>query len=569
MSVEGTLGKEGTFKGSEEIWEFNRVVQVIENANKTDDSIPSPIINDTGQIKDNNIIKDGQINGLQDIESEVIEVQNCSQNKIKVGGVRESFSLDDLEECVSKSKDIESSQSFDRLNSEDSEALDTSEIVEFTQSLDSLDEESLVSTVVKKNAFHESHSLELLDDSKKHARHHTRNKSMSVSSYHWSKSVDVLNKPCKGDGLSLDRQRIDAQLQCYDEALRELAEEQKVKQELLNRALQSSTNLNLKQSLSCDVVESKVSVIPKASTCQKEPFSTSSHLNRNSFDGSNCSLPPKDNYKQVNKSNTVEVLNLKSIFKENANVFGESSLPQILDLNQDCVFISEKCLPPSGGTLSFKQTSCKQRSNSASSRPKRRSFEGKQKFYNSLELPTRKKGQVASSKSFINSNKSYIVANMPEVQNGVKCFVNSNQNLQTLSHESPKPPPRVKKSLKKEKSDGELRNKSDTREETKKRVGRSISLYMEHINIDEPSKKQIVDNKDLCLCEKSESDSDWSERPLHNKRKQFSTMRGVVADSEDSNEEDPPFWLSTGKDGCFSRQDTVIYNEHANGINGM
>lgn len=181
---------------------------------------------------------------------------------------------------------------------------------------------------------------------------------------------------------------------------------------------------------------------------------------------------------------------------------------------------------------------------------------------------------MSSSKScMLDSSKSNIQQHMSEVESEIKCLPNSTQNFPPSAditcHKSPKPPPRVKKSLKKEKSDSELRKKSDTREGNKKKVGRTMSLYMDHIKSDESLKKHVVENKEMFFCERSESDSDWSERPVHNKRKQFSAMRGVVADSEDSNEEDPPFWLSTGKDGGFSRQDTVIYNEHANGVNGM
>lgn len=494
-----------------------------------------------------------------------MEIEKC-QNKAKPGHVKESLSLDDLDECVSKSRDFESCQSCSEVYGGPAECPEyRSDMIELTHSLDSLDEEPMTSTVVKRNVFQESHSLDLLDDSKKISRQHARNKSVSMTSHQWSKSVDVLSK---GD---MDRQRIDAQLECYDEALRELAEEQKVKQQLLNKVFDLSlrptfdtVKLNLK-------MQSKPSISPKELYTKVET--------QCSDDESNCSQISNKIYNHLHKSNTIDAVNSKcsqiETLSEN-NVGNTNIIPlecntikfeqdQLVDLDQKHTVRITKHISPSQEENCHKQKSCKLRSSSVSCKSKRHSFDGKHKFFNSLELPSRCKRTKEYNSKPRNKQMHNTLCN--EVRIGTDCVWANGNCTGTEFKDSPKPPPRVKKLLKKEHSDSDLRIKSHSKEGIKPKVGRSISLYMERMNTYDTLEKKQFDCDDLFICEKSESDSDWSERTLHNKRQQFSAMRGLVADSEDSNEEDPPFWFNTGKSGSFSRQDTVIHNEFANEIN--
>ncbi|XP_054272669.1 putative leucine-rich repeat-containing protein DDB_G0290503 [Macrosteles quadrilineatus] len=596
ISPDGTLGRDGTMKCSDEIWETANIPSPVEKSS-THLTITNAAVHDTGQTDVLDNTKEENANVMDNLTVITdLKFVNKSQKETK-RFVRESQSLDNLDDCGSKYSEIESSQSCDKLDSEQFSgvySLETEESTNdvFTQSLDSLEEESPVGTVVKRNVFHESHSLELLDEAKKPTHHHSRNKSVSVSSYNWSKSVDVLSKPAKSDVTCLDARSIDEQLQCYDEALRELAEEQKIKEELLNKVLEGRhyAKSNLNPSLSCDMLEPKRGAISKTglSLTQKEQ-SRSLRLNKSSVKISSLSNATGENHHHMKKSNTVDVLSLKYCTLEKSLDGGVNydvenypknrcqRKPDHPSLEAGCDSRPENKLPPKSQKYLENKKPSKPRSNSTCSRNKIYSHENRHKFYNSLELPPRcKRGKGSrdeSNNGIMDWKRTLTVSSMPERPNQGKNYPDSAQSSKTLSENtkktdaSPKRPMRVKK-LRKELSDTTYTKKSDSHESKRKAVGRSISLYMERMKYEEPTKKVNSDGKERLLCEKSESDSDWSERSLHHKRKKFGAMRDAIVDSEDS-DEDPPFWVSTGKEGGFSRQDTVIHNQHASANSGM
>lgn len=552
-----TLVNEGTLKGEEETWESNIALKtnIYVNNNLTkDDHLLS--VHDTGQLKTSQVKVEEKNNDIKLSTFQVV----LKESK---GNFRESYSLENLDDCGSKCSEIESSQSCERLESGvHSSNLESSiNEIDFTQSLDSLEEESLMGTVVKRNTFLESHSLELLEEPKRPLRHHSRNKSMSASSsFNWSKSVDVLSKPSHSEAQSFDSKRIDAQLKCYDEALRELAEEQRIKEDLLNKALESNpfTRFNLNQSASCDEIEPRTSANQRRSTSSYQ-ISGGSQQYDEALDKANSS---REGYKQVKKANTMDtfipqfsVQDKKEMHKSN-----EVSVSKISTVKQQSTqFDSNKmgktpidCIASSSTFSSSKSKTNKQRSSSVSSRDKKGAAESKLKFYNSLELPPRpKKGK---EKVLVNSTNKYSL-HAAENRTVKTAKLNSTE-------ENPKPPPRGRKSLKKEKSDGDIGTNLEAKGAVRKGIARSASMFTERTKGIDPNKLVISNDH---FCEKSDTDSEWSDRPLKSKRKQFVAMRGVAADS-DSNDEDPPFWLSTGKEGCFSRQDTVIYNHNANGM---
>ncbi|XP_039288440.1 uncharacterized protein LOC111046376 isoform X2 [Nilaparvata lugens] len=270
-SVGGTLGREDTLQGYEEMWEKNaNVSQLVDTQNNNKSSDVNEVL-DTGQlttdISEQLVQRNREINTavgyvtneIYRIMIEKNEYQSDSAEKVVNTSVHTSSSLDNLDDRKQpRFIEMESSRSCDNLDNRyitleeklcsgiySAETLDTEPSLndnEGTQSLDNLDESSPVGTVIKRNMHREVQSLDTLDDCCEDdqccrpIKKHSRNKSVSVGQHGWSKSVDALSKPSNIDRIQIDTKKIDAQLECYDEALRELAQVELMKRNSSDRS---------------------------------------------------------------------------------------------------------------------------------------------------------------------------------------------------------------------------------------------------------------------------------------------------------------------------------------------
>ncbi|CAB0012620.1 unnamed protein product [Nesidiocoris tenuis] len=149
--------------------------------------------------------------------------QGCSRNPTQEDNaysIESSASYDNLDGRNNQENELAGvSTSLDNIDYENGKSLS----IEIVQSTGHLDDTLSITTT--KNIFRECHSLELLEAeigdtrSYKNSKRHHRNKSITLTGQPqlW-KSVSTLPKTC-----SFDRGSIDAQLMCYDEALRQLA----------------------------------------------------------------------------------------------------------------------------------------------------------------------------------------------------------------------------------------------------------------------------------------------------------------------------------------------------------
>lgn len=445
---------------------------------------------------------------------------------------------------------------------------------DLSQSVDSLEEESLIGTVVKRSAFYESQSLELLDEAK-NLSHHLRNKSMSAcSSQIFSKSVDMLHKSCKAESLPRDSKRIDAQLKCYDEALRELAEEQKIKEDLLHKSVNSSSLpfSNFNRSISCNgkSVNQTLHVTLNLRATQKSDLTSNKDKSL-----SNSTKKP---YNHMKKSSTLDVLSCNDSHQCKSDVcLNEASslienIPEITKVKDHKIkteLESQSSIRKRHNHFtdsSDKHKAYKKRSSSVGSKNKRKSVESTLKLYTSLEFPPPytkvERFQNKDSSSWDKDTRVNKNSKKPKEQL-VQCHVNKINKKYSIkdcmTFKDYEPLPCVKKLNRKEKFDSKLRKKEEESEVNRNMAGRPVSMCQQPKN-KEQSKNQNIEGKDIVLDAKSDSDSEWSEQQLQNKRKIFSVMHGAIVDSEESNDEDPPFWLS--KEGRFTRQNTVISNKN-------
>lgn len=515
----------------------------------------------------------------------ITETNNLDENENKNEvALINLYSQDDMiGEQHSKTSALGDAQSYERLENERycvaahfSNFESNNKQTDLSQSVDSLEEESLIGTVVKRNTFYESHSLELLDEAKK-LSHHSRNKSMSAcSSHNWSKSVDMLSKPCRTESLPRDSKRIDAQLKCYDEALRELAEEQRIKEDLLHKPVKSNTlpysNVN-RSIINCNT--NCVNQKPHVTLSQRAilKYDSISMKDKSALDSY------KKTYKQIKKSNTTDILCFNdwhqctsaTCLNDAAIVLSESN-PEITEVadqklkSEQAVQSSFQKLPNHLTISTDKHKAYKKRSSSAGSKNKRKSFETTLKLYNSLEFPPPYIKDVLKNKSSGTWEKYSRINKHSKKQKDQLFQSHANQISQkhtkndSINGKNYEPHPCPKKSHKNEKYDLSLRKRKEENEVTSHMVGRSVSMYNQQTKNTDLSKNLTIEGKDIVSDEKSDTDSEWNEQQLQNKRKHFLAMHGAVADSEESNDEDPPFWLS--KEGCFTRQSTVISNEN-------
>lgn len=574
--IKGKVEKKQVTKDS---WESNNTIQLHNNNLIHGDCSIS--VDKTAQLHSTQVFIEEDINDITIITKTNNLDENENKNEVALINL---YSEDDMIGEQHSNTSLGDAQSYERLENERycvaahfSNFESSTKQTDMSQSVDSLEEESLIGTVVKRNTFYESHSLELLDEAKK-LSHHSRNKSMSAcSSHNWSKSVDMLSKPCRAESLPRDSKRIDAQLKCYDEALRELAEEQRIKEDLLHKSVKCNTlpYSNVNRSISCNA--NCVNQKPHVTLSQRAilKYDSTSMKDKSALDSY------KKSYKQIKKSNTTDILSFNdwhqrksaTCLNDAAIVLSEST-PEITEvadkkLKSDEAVQSSFQKPPSHLTVSAdKHKAYKKRSSSVGSKNKRKCSESTLKLYNSLEFPppyikdvlknkisgtwdkyTRINKHSKKQKDQLLHQSHANKTNQKHTKNG---GINGNNNYE--QHLCPK------KSHKNEKYDLSLRKKKEEHEVTSHIVGRSVSMYNQQTKKADLSKNLMIEGKDIVSDERSDTDSEWNEQQLQNKRKHFLAMHGAVADSEESNDEDPPFWLS--KEGCFTRQSTVIPNEN-------
>uniref|UniRef100_A0A1B6DCW6 Uncharacterized protein n=1 Tax=Clastoptera arizonana TaxID=38151 RepID=A0A1B6DCW6_9HEMI len=548
--------------------EGNNIINVNNNVNFGNTIRNSKFIYDTGQIYQENsantiemasnitINNDTYTNILknQSTENEVTDVNYSKKSYDKV------LKLCSLDNLIDNSKyvSIESSFSCEQLDSESSNKLENicsesfsidtlnntelcSKDCDLAQSLDSLDE-SPFGTVVKRSVFQESHSLELLDNSSnlesgKPMRRHVRNKSITVNS-NWSKSVDVLVKPSHLDKMAIDSKKIDAQLKCYDEALREL-EQDKLMKIKSSKSLDSSSFLSAKKEHSDYKVfiakaisddNHKLDLSEDHNTITIQEFNKTTHYEIPKTFSVESDLKDISMSKNVCASNLMCMENPKDLYLSNV----PNIQIQRKDETSSIIVENTETHNTEKGLNDVKSFSI-------------------DKSYNTVS----KNKQITYP-----SDSNSVTVHLENVKNPISTF--GEKSILDCSYKN-----KIfnqTKPIRKEKSESEIQNKTEfekSNNNTKVKAVRSISMYVEQMKIkDELLKGSKFSRDDLMLSEKSESDSDWNEKPIRNKRKQLLAMRGIIADpkdSEDSNDEDPPFWLSTEKGGCFARQNTVVY----------
>lgn len=620
-----------TIKSTEELWisnstSLNHVINIEngENNNNVNKAIQSydihptsKLIYDTGQVShtDNCKSVDCVTNDIYKniIQNESIENEssefNCQESQIKV---RKLCSLDNLDDVSSRYIEIESSYSCDQLDSESldklesfsMETLDNTETAtkdcDLAQSLDSL-EESPFGTVVKRSVFHESHSLELLEDRDnntqlgKPSRRHARHKSITVNS-NWSKSVDVLVKPSNIDKISIDSKKIDAQLQCYDEALREL-EQDKLLKIKSSRSLDSGSFLNIKTVKPEKIVSSSKGCNTLVDDSHKLDLSEYHNIKFIQDKGNSKHDKTPTVINCVCKSNDISLVSHLHTSKQETKLacVSVNIVPPSSDSDSSHqISINGKCSNSLLGT----QVQCKRLINCVEAQDFSIHSDNKgkpikeikpfsidvSKSCNNLEkqiiLKTDSQSKSDKNINYNDSKNAALESTSSDLTNigqsrivkaqkgGEKLLFCTNGETSGLGNNNQKTKTHKQKSIRKEKSESEIENKFKLERHSsniKARAGRSISMYVEQLQIKEELLKNCkkTAQDDFIMSEKSESDSEWNERPLRNKRRQLLAMRGIIADpkdSEDSNEEDPPFWLSTDKGGCFARQDTVVFH---------
>lgn len=609
--------------------------------------------------------------------------------------VHVSSSLDNLDDYKQSFIEIESSRSCNNLDdkfmaleenlccgiysSDTMTDVTSTNENEGAKSLDDIDVSPPLGTVVKRNICREVHSLDMLDDigsccqmtngneSKPVNKRHARNKSVSVNSRCWSKSFDVLAKPSNIDKVQVDTRKIDAQLECYDEALRELAQDEMLKRNSLSRSSRDSFTSSDRKS---ETLSSKSgyhnsdSYIPDKS---KQNVTGAVNGSSSSSSAQVCNYFMKLNDKDfkvnqdsnsipvkiIDKSKSVDSIGIETSEKFNKSSFVEEcnfkSNEMRTSINDNCnrniesnFDISLQDLPPPPPELAFNimsksdttypltkenvelltkqnvdvQFRCRDEisvgnhdsyvtdafdddESNVAKEFEKSLYKLEKDLYNinnSVLEPYKEKvpnGRVIENHVVVLPVEcNSVLLKKPEIpvesRNGNldigKCDIGSNLDDGIIENdsasklgdddsssamdrspeeESPKPPPKPKKSLRKGRSEGEVRSIVGSRSAR----SYSASAYNDILNdfIIEKSSwlRKKSESEAPAVNEKSESDSELCERPLRRKRKILLAMRGVVAGSKDSDDDDtsagdPPFWLSTDKGGHFARQDTVI-----------
>lgn len=206
--VSGTLGRDGTLLGYEEVWESNACIP------KSNTSLSAPSSN----------ADDSRITIKEELEETLVWSSPQFDGNIK--GLTCSERLKEVPENWNNAEDtlLYPSPRFDKARGANVSGNDV--YIECIQKQAPMYNVDRTDNSLKLG----THSLDALEPQKctadteiPHTRKHARQQSVSVQS--WSRSEELHEKPPSAniDRMVEENQRISAQLRCYDEALRDLA----------------------------------------------------------------------------------------------------------------------------------------------------------------------------------------------------------------------------------------------------------------------------------------------------------------------------------------------------------
>ncbi|XP_073969222.1 uncharacterized protein isoform X3 [Rhodnius prolixus] len=560
---------------------------------------------------------------INKIDNDKEELENSAESldKTASGQHDKNFIPDD------STYTIESSQSYEKLDEKNagidnqctgvSSSMDNideietkSMSIEIIQSSGKLDDTILsVCTIPGKNVFRESHSLELLEesnDSKSYKnKRHCRNKSITLAGQpQFWKSADVLHKSSSLDKNSID---IDAQLICYDEAMRQLANVNKMNQPT------SSPNSMPEEKMETKLVNSPVSekqVMPVVedtarefvivsqknevdSGCQTDsinypdPAIDSDH---DSLD-KDSSFPPPPVYFEdfdiihINSEDlcppSIDVnlpLPISMLTPIKENHFECDSLSLVETNDGDESEGSEKENPNINVALGKSTPShfnVEVMVNNNSNRPQSESPSELNSISNICTINGTDQKDYTYEMDDVFVDDSIIPEHYEKYFVDVKAlqFQPSSVDLSKIIIPADSPSPKSKpKTQQKNKCEGT--NSPEMK-------GDKTSSKFPSLNFVIGGICNVNCNKaasDFILLDKTDNETECIGRPLRRKRKLLLAMRGTgvggskesdvdnedddeeddIDDEEDSDEEDPPFWQSTDKGGYFMRQNTVV-----------
>ncbi|KAK9498460.1 hypothetical protein O3M35_003095 [Rhynocoris fuscipes] len=578
----------------------------------------------------------------------IISTNSCSSfimvnkpDKNKEGG---GEAEEEEEDVVNKTPDInlipddstytiDTSPTFDKLNKEKVEEVSSTSLdniedidnksveIEMIQSSGKLDDTILsIFTVPGKNVFRETHSLELLEenvDPKSYKiKRHCRNKSITLSGQpQFWKSADFLNSANNVEKNSMD---IEAQLVCYDEAMRQLAtvstpkQTQKQQHETLDISDKSPRNERKVSPLHEEITRAFIQDRNEIeSGCQTDimnfpdPATDSDH---DSLDRDSSFPPPPVSFEDFDiihlnsedlcpaDVNLPLPISMLTPIKENHFESDSLSLIEANDgnesegsivnehLNTNLINRLSKSLTPSHFNVEVTVNNGNNNNDNSPESDSPGEVQGSVSETNSdaltLNGSSRKDYTYEMDDVFI--EESVLPEHYEKYFVDVKAlqFQPSSVDLTKIVLPVDSPSPKTKQKIKTEDKLKSEENISDNDRRTSKFPSLNFVIGgICHVNktiSSEYNQFNKTDNESECI----------GGRPLRRKRKLLLAMRGSTTatsvgvgpddaskqssdidnddeedgdeDDEDSDEDDPPFWQNTDKGGYFMRQNTVV-----------
>ncbi|PSN37403.1 hypothetical protein C0J52_16313 [Blattella germanica] len=541
-SVSGTLGRDGTLRGYEEVWEANA-------------HLPST-----------NIILSGVPAGIGDthitIKEELEESLVWSSPQFEGNKVVPPRPLSGKEgpEKWGNNEDnlLYPSPRFDQ-KSKSEEFSDSSVSVEGTRKQMSLDEYNRRNSGLKL----ESRSLDALEPQKyvvdpklPRTRKHSRQQSISVQS--WSKSEELHEKPTSSahfERMIEENKRINAQLRCYDEALRDLAHVSVVRNQTSLSLPRAKEVSGLPRSQSAGGRNEGYFSLPSGSNFAPREMATSAIVKKQG----SLSLP-----------RTTEIPDFAMMQSLGPKKQGHSSLPSTYEFG--IREMAQTAIVKRQGSLSLPRT-CEIPDLAAVANEEY------------LSLPR--------SNELIDEAFKEIGQSTATMKRGSRSLPRSIDAKSISLGADPVAPPRHKKTHRRRRAESE----GETSSSNLKDPVRSLSLDIKRQtpkgsessspNVKSPEKPKSdigIDKAETPSVESVSSNGSSKEisveKPIRKKRKMLLAMRGFLgtnrknvndstvneASVEESFDE-PPFWMSTDKGGPLERQATVI--ERPNFSSGM
>ncbi|XP_069689853.1 ankyrin repeat domain-containing protein 26-like isoform X3 [Periplaneta americana] len=526
LSASGTLGRDGTLLGYEEMWESNahipKATSVISGGSSAAGDAQISI---KEELEESLVWSSPQFDGSNRILSRPENKKNAEDNLLYPSprfdqkpkkeseneGTTKQASVDDIERRSNGLK-LES------------------------RSLDALEPQTYVSDVK-------------VPRSRKHSRQ------QSISVQQWSKSEELHDKSPSGahfDRMAEENKRINAQLRCYDEALRDLAHVTVVRKQSSLSLPRAKETSGLARSQSAGSRNEGFFSLSSASDFAPREMAQSAIVKKQG----SLSLP-----------RTSEIPDFAMVQSLGPRKQGHSSLPSTNEFG--IREMAQTAIVKRQGSLSLPRT-CEIPDFAAAANEEY------------LSLPR--------SNELIDEAFKEIGQSSVTMKRGSRSLPRSIDAKMMISlGADPVPPPRHKKSHSRRRADseGEASNRS-----SKDTVSKSLSLDVKILtskgtessspSITSPVKEEVGDvsapNTDADDTPSSENPpssgitKDISvEKPIRKKRKMLLAMRGFLGPShknlndstvsEVSVEEsfdEPPFWMSTDKSGLLERQATVI-----------